>query len=316
MRQFLVFDSSCSQCSRVAKELERISSELTTRSLHDPEVRAMLDRAVPGWRPRPMLVSEDGNDLNVRAGVRMGIALARTIGVRRTLGLVRMLSDEPAAPSSSSGVSRRTVLGRSTAAIGGLLLGWDALATSAAVAAPPGGPAVLVTDPSTVERLQQNGDVRAASRAFGQPDWSGVMSVPGAVHTYVLKHPQSPQVYTAVAADGSAGVSYRIGGANGSTAIEWMSPSAEPWATSKLSVDGSTVMTTPASAASSLRAANPDIPDVGKAFLTCFTNCMGACLTGSCVTSCGGCGLGQKVACAQCLVCAGSAGVSCAKNCK
>jgi hypothetical protein len=55
---------------------------LGVRSLRDPKVQALLDRARPGWRWEPMLVEIEGERVRVLAGLslralRVAQAMAR-----------------------------------------------------------------------------------------------------------------------------------------------------------------------------------------------------------------------------------------------
>jgi len=51
IERWLLFDSGCSVCAALAWEVEALSGgRLQVRSLRDPEVQALLDRAHPGWR--------------------------------------------------------------------------------------------------------------------------------------------------------------------------------------------------------------------------------------------------------------------------
>jgi predicted DCC family thiol-disulfide oxidoreductase YuxK len=47
--RWLLYDSGCSVCAALAREVEALSGgRLGVRSLRDPEVQAPLDRARPG----------------------------------------------------------------------------------------------------------------------------------------------------------------------------------------------------------------------------------------------------------------------------
>ena len=48
---WLLYDSGCSVCAALAREVEaRSGGRLGVRSLREPEVQALLDRARPGGR--------------------------------------------------------------------------------------------------------------------------------------------------------------------------------------------------------------------------------------------------------------------------
>ncbi len=321
MSQVLLVDSSCARCTRAGRMLaEAAPGRIEVESLHDAAVRAMLDREQPGWRMRPMLVTREGDRVRVRAGLAMCVALARAIGFTPALRVLRELSREPASLASASdaqGLSRRAVLARSGAAFMGLVLG-SRVGLAAAVATPS---ASTVTDSATIERLKKNPAIAAAARSFGAPDWSSVLSVPAgdpkaacsaAFASYVLAHPQTAGVYTAVAAEGSAALSFEITEKDSRPAIRWMSTSGKPWALSTLSSSGR-VVTAPAAPPVGTGAAEPDIT---KAFIRCFTACVGSCLTPACLQSCFECGskLGFG-SCAKCAACAGPSALTCVNIC-
>ncbi len=70
--RWLLYDAGCSVCAALAREVEALSGgRLRVRSLRDPEVQALLDRARPGWRWEPMLVEVEGERMQVLAGLSM-----------------------------------------------------------------------------------------------------------------------------------------------------------------------------------------------------------------------------------------------------
>jgi hypothetical protein len=70
--RYLLFDGGCSVCAALAREVETLSGgRLRVRSLRDPEVQALLDRARPGWRWEPMLVEIEGERVRVLAGLSL-----------------------------------------------------------------------------------------------------------------------------------------------------------------------------------------------------------------------------------------------------
>jgi len=316
MSRILLVDSRCPRCSRAGRRLAEASSgEIELGSLHDPEMRELLDRERPGWRLRPMLLSQDGGRVRLRSGLAMGVALARSIGVRETLDVLRSLSVERARSEPSAGVSRRTMLVRSGAALTGLLLGSRAgLAAASQNTAPS---AMRVTDVAVLQRLQANRDVANAARSFGPVNWADVLEVPAGdgraacssvLATYVLAHTDAPGTFTALAANEATALSYRISASGAERSIEWMSTSADPWAKSVMGANGR-VATTAAQT-------DESTPDVSKAFIYCFTACIGACVSTGCAESCFFCATTLGFAsCAKCAACAGPSAIACADLC-
>jgi len=71
-KRWLLYDAGCSVCAALAWEVEALSGgRLQVRSLRDPEVQALLDRARPGWRWEPMIVEIEGKRVRVFTGLAM-----------------------------------------------------------------------------------------------------------------------------------------------------------------------------------------------------------------------------------------------------
>jgi predicted DCC family thiol-disulfide oxidoreductase YuxK len=83
--RYLLFDGGCSVCAALAREVETLSGgRLGVRSLREPEVQALLDRARPGWRWEPMLVEIEGERVRVLAGLALRARLVQILGPVRT----------------------------------------------------------------------------------------------------------------------------------------------------------------------------------------------------------------------------------------
>lgn len=94
MQRYLLFDSSCGVCSRLAKRIEsEATGKLVARSLHDPEIVKMLNTAKADWRWEPTLLemSESGQII-VTVGCRMHIRLVKILGLQRAFSIARLLS--------------------------------------------------------------------------------------------------------------------------------------------------------------------------------------------------------------------------------
>ena len=92
MERYLLFDSGCSLCSSIARQVEEAADgQLTPRSLRDHEVRSILDEVKSGWRWEPMLLEVDGDRRRVYAGIGMRARLVRVLGPRRALKLAQIV---------------------------------------------------------------------------------------------------------------------------------------------------------------------------------------------------------------------------------
>ena len=73
-------------CAALAREVKaRSGGQLGVRSLWEPEVRALLDRARPGWQWEPMLVEIEGERVRVFTGLAMRWRLVQVLGPVRAL---------------------------------------------------------------------------------------------------------------------------------------------------------------------------------------------------------------------------------------
>ena len=106
MKRYLLFDSGCCQCSKIAKAIEQeAGGKLTIRSLRDPAVKELLDREHPGWNWEPMLVEEKDDQVRVYAGGAMSRRLVWVLGPRRALRILKIITSkgvqEPVSPQDA-----------------------------------------------------------------------------------------------------------------------------------------------------------------------------------------------------------------------
>jgi len=91
IQHHVLFDSECPVCTELAEAVERSSrGYITARSLHDGEVRQLLDDARPGWMWEPMLMKIAGDHVWVASGRIMRWQLAVLLGPRRALAVARV----------------------------------------------------------------------------------------------------------------------------------------------------------------------------------------------------------------------------------
>ena len=121
--RYLLFDSGCSVCAALAREVEaRSGGRLGVRSLREPEVRALLDRARPGWRWEPMLVEIEGERVRVFTGLAVRWRLVQVLGPVRALRVAQAVARH-GGPVLGVDWGRRDFLRRA----GGALAGWFVL---------------------------------------------------------------------------------------------------------------------------------------------------------------------------------------------
>jgi predicted DCC family thiol-disulfide oxidoreductase YuxK len=119
--RWLLYDAGCSVCAALAREVEALSGgRLRVRSLREPEVQALLDRARPGWRWEPMLVEIDGEQVRVFAGLAMRMRLLQILGPARALRVAQAVA-RMGGPVLGVDWGRRRLL-RQSLALAGLAL--------------------------------------------------------------------------------------------------------------------------------------------------------------------------------------------------
>lgn len=126
MKRYLLFDSGCATCSKIADEVERETAGwLKARSLRETAVQEILNKERPGWQWRPMLLELDNEKMRLYAGVSMGLRLVTKLGIRRALRLaqvvVRAHQRSVVPDPTRRQFMRQTGLGLGALA---LLLGW------------------------------------------------------------------------------------------------------------------------------------------------------------------------------------------------
>lgn len=125
MMRYLLFDSGCTACTRVALQVEQIANGwIRVRSLSDPAMQTLLTRGSPKWKWEPMLIEVDEQNVKVFTGLRMGIRIVAALGPRRFWQIARHMREVEHTQRSSRLFTseRRTFLRRLSVAMGGGLL--------------------------------------------------------------------------------------------------------------------------------------------------------------------------------------------------
>jgi hypothetical protein len=301
VRHFLVFDSECVSCSRVAHAVRSLGVRgLDVKPSNDPELRAALARFGRTVPDGPALVSVNGDRIRCRTGLLMRIQLARLIGYRRSRDMIRLLALETQARGERDGMSRRRLLGGAVAAAG--------LAIAGSAIPAYGKPSGQGTRPATSaehDRVLALPDVQQASSQWGKVNETGLMVLTddGGTEVVALPHTGSNAVtYVENTATSPAVVTILVAGQQ----MRFYLPDGTPVVTAAVDDDGTLT----------IAPAVPDVePDGKKEFAACMVTCLSAHLDASCVVSCIGCA-GSPVSCVACALCAGPKGVTCVKHCK
>ncbi len=128
MKYHLLFDSGCSTCTKLARAIEDESGgRLAIRSLHDPQVQALLKKARPGWQWQPSLLELEGERPRVFTGLAMAARLVRDLGPRRAWRVGRLMWDADVSLHNSSPaiLGRRSFIKSGALMLGLLLPGFE-----------------------------------------------------------------------------------------------------------------------------------------------------------------------------------------------
>ncbi len=89
---YILYDSSCSQCSDIAADIERATGGLLLgESLYARRAKDWLDKARPGWKFEPTLIEFDGNDVRAYTGLAMRARMLTFLNPLQLLKLVRVV---------------------------------------------------------------------------------------------------------------------------------------------------------------------------------------------------------------------------------
>ncbi len=120
---YLLFDSACSVCSRLASDVEKeVGKLLELRSLQEKDIQEILNEMIPGWQWKPMLLEIDGNRKRIYTGLAMGLYLLRRLGPWKALRIANLVKGANLGNGKFVNIQRREFLWR-----GGNLLAVSAL---------------------------------------------------------------------------------------------------------------------------------------------------------------------------------------------
>ncbi len=122
MKYYLLFDSGCMDCIRIATEVEQATAGwLTARSLRDSAIQRLLNDVQPGWQWQPMLLEVIDDKPRVFAGIGMNVRLAAKLGLRRSVRLAKLVARTHQKPQVAD-LSRRQFLRQAGLSVGALTL--------------------------------------------------------------------------------------------------------------------------------------------------------------------------------------------------
>lgn len=110
MDRYLLFDSGCSTCEAIARDVEEATfSKLKTLSLRNPDVQAQLEMIRPNWNWEPMLLEIDGERGRVYSGFAMKLRIVALCGPIRAWRLAQVARQRGV---GTIGFTRRGVIRR------------------------------------------------------------------------------------------------------------------------------------------------------------------------------------------------------------
>lgn len=133
MRRYLLFDSGCTVCSNLARNVESRSNDfLSAQSLTDPEMQDLLKQANPEWQWVPTLLEVKDGVCKAFTGISLRVRLLYVLGPRRSWQIARLVSRSQGTPIVR-GVTRKNFFKQAGAAVAGVT-GLTVFSTSPAAA--------------------------------------------------------------------------------------------------------------------------------------------------------------------------------------
>ncbi|MDV6012180.1 hypothetical protein [Haloechinothrix sp. LS1_15] len=317
MRPYLLFDAHCGECSSIARTVREIAGDrVTPRSMHDPELRPLVERARPDGPDEPLLLETNGDEVRIRSGFGMRLRLLRLLGPGRAFRLAARLSSTGTGATGHvpDALGRRAALSRAAGvalASVGVLAGFRF--GTATASASTSGNLTPVTDPAVLDRLRDTAAARSAATSFGTPRWDAVYRGDGpAGPFYLLSH--AGNTFTAIgdpaAGADPLGLSFRVRRRLGHLRVDWLHPEGIELLHSDFDGDGNADHTRPAQQ-------EEDGFERFVDFMICFGRCA-APQAPACGPDCIACGFdfGLNQPCLACAGCVASIGLGCASICQ
>ena len=89
--RYLLFDSSCSECTEISGLVEQEAGDwLSARSLHDPDIQQVLSNTYPDWKWEPTLLEIKQGKARVFTGIAMKMRMVRGLGPQRAVRVARI----------------------------------------------------------------------------------------------------------------------------------------------------------------------------------------------------------------------------------
>lgn len=125
MKCYLLFDSGCTRCSELAKQIEaETEGRLAIHSLRSRPIIDFLAANFPNWSWQPTLLERHGDDARIYTGLWMRLRLLRLLGPRRWLKVIYIVRRSGVSLVGTDVYRRRllkagTIVASSTVLLGG-----------------------------------------------------------------------------------------------------------------------------------------------------------------------------------------------------
>lgn len=127
VQRYLLFDSTCSVCSGLARDVENHSGgRLVAQSLYDSKIQQLLDKATPNWPWEPTVLEVEDGRPRAFTGLLMRIRLLYVLGPRSSYQIARLMARTQIVQISDSDSAPKKFLKK----VGGTLAGVTGLSLS------------------------------------------------------------------------------------------------------------------------------------------------------------------------------------------
>lgn len=122
MERYLLFDSGCNVCTKLAHDIEQEAGDwLAARSLRDLKMQALLSQVKPNWQWQPTLLEIEGEQIRIFTGYALASKIALGLGIRRTWHVAQLVN-QARIPVHDMSLERRQFLKQSGAFLTALAL--------------------------------------------------------------------------------------------------------------------------------------------------------------------------------------------------
>lgn len=129
IQRYLLFDSTCSVCSGLARDVEKHSDgRLDAQSLYDSKIQQLLDKATPNWPWEPTVLEVEDGRPRAYTGLSMRIRLLYVLGPRSSWRIARLMARTQIVHISDSDSAPKNLIKK----VGGTLAGVTGLSFSGA----------------------------------------------------------------------------------------------------------------------------------------------------------------------------------------